>query len=125
MSLALTKPCKDCGVVKQLVQFYACAMMRDGYRNTCIECHCEYNRDNQALKMPAKQARDLAYRQRPEVIAKRLAYVMTKRGRAVKKRADKAYRVTHAEQIRAYNTQWKRRWRAENRAALSVQGAST
>lgn len=123
MSLPLTKPCKDCGEVKPLLEFYAAAGMRDGRRNNCIECHCAYNRENQELKMPAKRARDLAYRQRPEVIAKRQAYAKSPRGSLIKKRANKAYRVTHADQIRVYNVAWKRRWRAKLRAEAMQAGA--
>lgn len=123
MSLALTKPCKDCGQVKPLLEFYEHPTMRDGHLNSCIDCHLQYNRDNREAKIEVYRERDARINARPHRVAERKRYAKTARGKAVSRRACKAYRVTHAEQIREYTKLWKRQWRARLKAEKLQAGA--
>ena len=102
MSLARTKPCKDCGVVKRLRCFYRHPHMRDGRLNTCRACKLAYNIENRRIKADAYRERERAYQASPARVAARNAYRATPRGKEVKRLSDKAYRVTHAARIAEY-----------------------
>lgn len=112
MSFAIVKPCKTCGVVKQLLEFYDNPTMRDGHLNSCRDCVAEYKRDNRELKIETYLKRERSYNTDPKRIAARKAYSKTARGRATNRRACKAYRVTHLEKIRAYQQEQKAKSRA-------------
>lgn len=60
------RPCKKCGVVKPLSEYYKHAGMTDGHLNECKECRRRYQREHRNNNIERFRAYDRERHQRPE-----------------------------------------------------------
>lgn len=85
----MNKPCKSCGILKDLEEFYTHQGMTDGRLNICKECKKAYEHERRALGF--KQGYERIRSQRP----KRKAY-MAKRTKIWAKKHPKRRKAQYA-----------------------------
>lgn len=101
MRLVRRKPCKDCRRVLTLRNFYRHPSYRDGRMSSCKECHNAYVRANRELKRDHYREVTRRYDATPKRRAQRAAYMLSERGREVRRAADRRYRRFKALEARA------------------------
>jgi hypothetical protein len=127
MTSHLRKTCKQCGIEKSARNFYQSAQIKDGYMNTCCECHKAYVYANRELKKEQYAAKRRAYLAKPENYAKHLegmrAWRRTERGKQLLAEGRKAWAVMHPEKhaaiVRAHQIKSN-----ERRKLLRAQSAA-
>lgn len=128
MTLHRSKPCKQCGTVKKLRAFYKAPHLKDGYMNTCRECHRANVYANRELKREHYEAKRREYLADPQNYQAHLERMRqwrrTEHGKAVMDECRKAWAVMHPEQnaaiVRAHQKRTNERrklLRAQARAA--------
>lgn len=91
MSAHRRKPCKDCGEVLTIRQFYRHPSYADGHMNTCKVCKRVQVRENEELKEEAYRALKREISARPYYRAQREAYQRSERGIQVHRAACRRY----------------------------------
>lgn len=91
MRVHARKPCKDCGRVLALRNFYRHPTYRDGRMNSCKECKRKQSRENYELKWRYYRAKQSRRSATPKYRAQRAAYAKTQRGREVHRAAQRRY----------------------------------
>lgn len=86
------KPCKACGDLKTLRNFYRHPHCADGHVNTCKPCWLAQVEANRELKFEQYRETKRRWSARPENVAKRKAYRSSARGAAVHHAAQRRYR---------------------------------
>lgn len=92
-----TKPCRTCGRILSLGQFYRHPGTSDGRLSDCKACKRAYEAEQRQLKAESIRAYRRAYEQRPERIASRTArhaaWIKTDAGRESRRITQRAYRA--------------------------------
>jgi hypothetical protein len=102
------KPCKQCGIIKPLDDFYINRQLRDGHVNTCKVCWTANSRANHARPEAKARKRGLQrlYRSKPEKKAMELAAERRWRTNAENRRRltekQRAYRQSRPEKYLAH-----------------------
>lgn len=91
MSAHRRKPCKECGEVLTLRNFYHHPTYADGHENTCKRCKIRLVAENRELKREHYAAKKREISARPYYRAQRAAYAQTERGREVHRAARRRY----------------------------------
>ena len=96
------KPCKDCGEVLSLRNFYRHASYRDRHENTCKRCKIRHVAENRELKEDQYRAMKRDISARPYYRQQRAEYARSERGRAVHRAACRRhYRLRRLFEARA------------------------
>lgn len=91
MTLHARKPCKDCGAVLSLRNFYKHPSYADGHMNSCRACTIAAVAANRELKEEYYRAQKREIAARPKYRQQRTAYAKSERGRAVHRAACRRY----------------------------------
>lgn len=100
----IDKQCSDCLEIKTLIQFYKHNRYKDGYRNTCIECHSKrwktyYNNGyNKILK--SRFLNDMIYKLKQN--QKSYIHIQLKKSKLIKSNNINKYIGCHIEQFKKW-----------------------
>ena len=93
------KHCTKCGKDKPLEEFYRNRAQRDGRASWCVECVKAYKQTPQVRALKAAALR--RWRAKPFGKERYRIYVMTKKNKAARKRANANYAANHPERCKA------------------------
>jgi nitrate/TMAO reductase-like tetraheme cytochrome c subunit len=85
------KPCKDCGAVLTLRNFYKHPSYADGHMNSCRRCHIANVTANRELKEEHYRALKQRIASRQKYREQRAAYARSERGQQVHRAACRLY----------------------------------
>jgi len=96
------KPCKCCGNVLSLRNFYRHLSYADGHINVCKRCKIRQVNENKELKEDYYRQQKREISARPEYVARRKAYAQSERWRQMRKVCDaRYYRLRKLFEVRA------------------------
>jgi len=102
MTAHACKPCKDCGEVLTLRNFYRHPSYADGHMNTCRRCKIKQVSENKELKESYYRDQKRRISAMPKYREQRAAYARSDRGRQVHREACRRhYRMKCLFEVRA------------------------
>ena len=102
MTAHARKPCRDCGEVLTLRNFYRHPSYADGHMNTCRRCTIRNVTENRELKEQHYKELKREIAARPKYRAQRAEYARSERGRQIHQEACRRYyRLKRVFEVRA------------------------